>query len=317
MARVYRRKRGKRLVGNFRQPLPGGGDHNLMTKDATEAERRGRAVVQAHRAGKRGAELDAAWGPVAAAAVSAADADPARHDEAAAAHAKGSAPSSPPAQPQPSLQNAAAAAPPLPSAVAAAPALDPEDEAAESMDDAAAAAAAEVVDDPDAVDAAPAPARDAKERAKSELDKAMAELSEGDESLLDSLADGAAAGVLYAEGWAIARGINWKLRRSGSTARVQHTPGDEKAIARKFLRLGLKVKALEWFPWLVEGLTPGWAIVAGLAFGAKDAVISLAELPAEGAPPAAHQNGVRPAAPAPAPAPPTPPAPAPDLSVVT
>jgi len=93
MARPFRRRKGKAgpYTGNYRQPLRGDdGDVNLRTKDADEAQRRGRLVLEAYDAGVRGKQLELAWSPSAAARSMRAALDPARAAEAAAAADDGS-----------------------------------------------------------------------------------------------------------------------------------------------------------------------------------------------------------------------------------
>jgi hypothetical protein len=110
--------------------------------------------------------------------------------------------------------------------------------------------------------------------ARDEIQKCLAELGAEGEELGEQLFDGMAAAVLWFEGWAISKGINWRLKKQGRPL-LEAAPGDEKALCRRLLRIGLKAEAIERWPWILDALTPKAAIVLGLALGAASAANSL------------------------------------------
>jgi hypothetical protein len=299
------RKRGGKFISNAIQPLPGGAEVNLRTKDALEADRRAAAATAAYARGVRGQKLlEKSWSATAAATATV----KALRTPAPAKGGLSPVPSPLPSDDEPTKPNKVVT-PPAPAPVdpdmdddeaddeeaepapAAAPAPEP-------LHVAAAAAAAETTGAPPPAPApqvlSPKEARDA--RARDEIAKCLAELGAEGESLGEVLFDGVAAFALWAEGHAIAAGINWRLRKVGRPL-LEPAPGDEKALARRLLRIGIKAEAIEAFPWLLDALTPKWAIVLGLALGAKNAAENMqpkGTIAAQQAAAAARANGVRP-----------------------
>jgi hypothetical protein len=261
MARPYRRKRGKRYVGNFRQPLPGGGDRNLQTTDANEATRRGRVVLRAYAKGDRGDALDRAWSSEAAAATASAASDPSREAEAAeAAEAadegdEGSEPEGQGSTPSPPAPPAA----PVTPAGGAGAGVTP---SAPDLDEAARAAAAEAIgEDADGAVEVIAPAS-----ARARFD-AMVRGAKGAESLAAMLADLAAAAAI----WGGTKGaeLGWDLLLSKWTRKRLQAggvpPSDD--WSREFTRVSITVAVEESFPKLLDKVTPGWGVLLGVLAG--------------------------------------------------
>jgi hypothetical protein len=253
MAKPYRRRKGKRgpFVGNFRVTIDGR-DINLGTKDAEEAQHRARLASK----GQWPADEAAAR---AAAHVLDPAADPGLPPAAEMVAEKGGG------APQPERAEAPASPPVThapPPAGTSAPPPEPLQDAAAAAAGEASGAGARLADEAAAAEAVTAADVDAEVRA------AMSELVGPGGDLLDTAADGAGALLLWAEGFALKHGIRWttglKLRPG------QSEPG---SMARKCLRVGFKALAIQYIPDLAQNLSPGWAIVIGLGFGAKDALI--------------------------------------------
>lgn len=256
MAKPYRRKKNGKYVGSFRVTLPGGRDINLGTKNATEAHHRSRLAA----AGE--------WPPEdAAARAAAASLAPDAPDLSAAAPAGAEDASG---AVDASAAGAAGGDDPVPDAGGGAPVpVAP----AVSADDAAAAAAAAVADD--AGERVEAEQIERESAVQSELDSIMGELTGGQPGgeLLDGIADGAAAFLLWAERKGLELGWKWTLQ-SRTGKRLETTQPAQDAISRKALRVGLKGLAVVYLPDLTTRLTPGWAVAIGLIGGAGGAFMS-------------------------------------------
>ena len=281
MARWYRRKRGGKFIGSALLPLGKGRTVNLKTADARVADLRAVAAQAAFAKGVTGQKaLEASWSAAAAATATVRALDPAKAPAARAAAER----ARPPAPVDPEMDEGddeadesddAAGADFLASQENAQPA--PAAAAPEPLHVAAAAAAAETTG------AAPVgdvldPKQKREAQARDEIAKCLAELGAEGDALGEQLFDLAAAAILWFEGWAISKGINWRLKKAGKTAFVEAAPGDEKALARRLLRIGLKAEVIERYPWLLDALTPKMAILVGLALGAANAAQSLQPL---------------------------------------
>jgi hypothetical protein len=255
VAKPYRRRKGKggTFVGNWRVTVDGR-DINLGTKDANEA--RARAKLAA--AGK--------WPPEEAAKrVALATMDPGT-----------SVPSF-----VPLLGTESDPPPPPPPEMPAGPPIDPPDEVtppaappddpptpgpSETFEAAAARAAAEAGGQGEDVTADKATR---EKQAEDELAGLMAELSggAGQSEIVDSVADGLAAGILWLERKSIELGWGWTFRKPTGRALVTK-PHDPAGIERKCIKVGMKAVLTVHFPELAAKLTPGWAIAIGCTMGA-------------------------------------------------
>lgn len=252
MAKPYRRRKGKSgpYVGNYRVTIDGR-DINLQTKDAHEATARARLA----KLGK--------WPPIPAAVDAALDAlDPGRDKT----------PDPPPdAEPADGGGGASPTEPPVPNAPP--PRETPSHEQQEPLNEAMHAAAAEA-----SGHGGPDPEVQAEQEngVNTELAAIMAELGggQGGADLLDGLADGAAAFILWAEAKALELGVNWALARRKSDHRLKTKPVEQGALMRKALRVGLKGMAVIHFPEFSTRLTPGWAIAIGMIGGAGQALMT-------------------------------------------
>lgn len=261
MAKPYRRRKGKtgHFVGNWRVTVDGR-DINLGTKDANEA--RARAKLAA----------DGKWPPEEAAKrVALSTMNPGTN--AAPAVPLFSVP--PESDPPPERP----AAPPIVDPPASddgsvPPATPPPRDApgpAEPFEAAAARAAAEAGGDGENVTADKA-AREKESEA--ELAGLMAELSggAGQSEIVDSVADGLAAGILWLERKSIELGWGWTFRRHTGVL-LKTKPHNPAGIERKCIKVGMKAVLTIHFPELAAKLTPGWAIAIGCTMGA---VVSVA-----------------------------------------
>lgn len=258
MAKPYRRRKGKngKFVGNFRVTIDGR-DLNLETKDAAEATRRARLATQ----GK--------WPPIDAATAAAVQAldpgapPPTVSTEAGAAPAvgtptEGSRAEAPAVSAEPAERSPAGAPPPS---------------EREPLNDAAAAAAVEAGE----YEEQQAEAAEAESVSADEVKAAMAELVGPDGDLLKGICDGAGAFTLWLEGWAVKYGIKW-----GTGIKMDPGQSGPDSMARKCLRVGYHATLLKHFPTIAQNLSPGWAIVIGLGFGAKDAIMEGRIIEADG-----------------------------------
>jgi hypothetical protein len=231
MAKPYRRRRGKKFVGSFRYTTSDGRDVNLQTKDANEAHQRARLAEKGQ------------WPP---------------EDAAAAAGTAALDPTAEPDAPEPIGPEDPAPAPlRAPPSELPPPAPEPP---AEPMDDAGAAAAAEVAGTEVAEDGEPSPAQTEED----DVREMMAEL--GSDEVIDKACDGLGAFLLKAEGWALGLGINWALKKRKRKIEIAQ-PSTPDSMERKCLRVGLKVGCRKWLPGLFDNMGPGAAIVAGLSIG--------------------------------------------------
>jgi hypothetical protein len=232
MAKPYRRRRGKKFVGSYRYTTTDGRDVNLQTKDANEAHQRSRLAEKG------------LWPPEdAAAAAGAAALDPTAEPEAPG-----------PIGPEDPTPAPAPRAPP-----SELPPPAPEVER-EPRDVAGAAAAAEAAGVEVDEEGEPPPAQTEED----EVRAMMAEL--GSDEVIDQACDGLGAFLLKAEGWALALGVNWALKKRKRRIEIPQ-PSTPDSIERKCLRVGLKVGCRKWLPGLFENMGPGAAIVAGLSIG--------------------------------------------------
>jgi hypothetical protein len=284
MARAYRRKRKGKFLGSFRLPLGAGTEVNLRTTDAIEAARRESAVRAAYARGVRGRDLEKAWSATAAATATVRAQDPARPKPAPRVKVPRPDPEMdvddddgdedlPPGQgagnPDGRISGDESV---LPTGEAGSNPVSGSAPESEPLHEAAAAAAAETTGAEPSVVLDPKQKREAQ--ARDEIQKCLAELGAEGEELGEQLFDGMAAAVLWFEGWAISKGINWRLKKQGRPL-LEAAPGDEKALCRRLLRIGLKAEAIERWPWILDALTPKAAIVLGLALGAASAANSL------------------------------------------
>lgn len=254
MAKPYRRRKGKGgpLVGNYRVTIDGR-DLNLGTKDAREATHRARLAA------------DGKWPPEEAAARVALDTiDPGRRPPAPGLVLPPDAPTPPPAPlPAPGAPDAPPILPPSDRPAVDVPGAAP----TEPLDAAFAAAAADVgglggdtvTDD-----------RASREKqSEAELAALMSELSNGtgQSEIVDSVADGLAAAILWMERKSIEYGWGWTFKRPTGKTLVTH-PHNPAGIERKCIKVGMKAVLTIHFPELAAHLTPGWAIAIGCVMGA-------------------------------------------------
>jgi hypothetical protein len=258
MAKPYRRRKGKGgpLVGNWRVSIDGR-DINLGTKDANEARARAKLAV----AGK--------WPPEEAAKrVALATMDPGTPDPTAPPLVVPTETESPPPA-APEVPAGSPIDPPDPDG-ATPPATPPDDPPTPgpsvTFEAAAARAAADAGGQGEEVTADKA-ARE--KQSADELAGLMAELSggAGQSEIVDSVADGLAAGILWLERKSIELGWGWTFKRPTGMA-LKTKPHDPGGIERKCIKVGMKAVLTIHFPELANKLTPGWAIAIGCTMGA-------------------------------------------------
>jgi hypothetical protein len=269
MANVYRRKKNGKFIGSYFIDVDGV-PLNLHTKDAAEARRRAGLAAR----GK--------WPPVDAAAEAAIEAmDPAGSDDSAAA--------APAAVVVGSVADAPIEA--APEAVSPTPSAQPQP--AVSPAEAASAAAAEMAGER-AEAAGVAVAVDQQAAVDAKLAAVMAKVAggSGGDDVLGTACSMVAGLLLGAERKAIEWGVSGPLKKSNRA----FVPGEPTEIALEALAAGLQGYAVQLWPDFASKLTPGWAVVLGLAVGGGAMVTTgkVVEL--------APKNGVPAAAP-PAPVP--------------
>lgn len=261
LAKPYRRRKNGKFIGNYRATVAGR-DLNLGTKDPKEAMHRARLAS----AGK--------WPPEDAARVAAigvlapgAHPPPAPNLLAATDDLPPAAPPEAPAEP-PASPPAPVEAPPEPSAPPeGAPTPGP------SVPFEAAAAAAAAGASGTEGDAVTDEKLSREKQAEQELGALMSELSNGQGSseIVDSVADGLAAGILWLERKSIELGWGWTFRKPTGLKLVTK-PHNPAGIERKCIKVGMKAVLTIHFPELANKLTPGWAIAIGCTMGGIGAV---------------------------------------------
>lgn len=260
MAKPYRRRKtkGGPFVGNWRVTVDGR-DINLGTKNATEALARAKLAAKGQ------------WPPDEAAARAAVTMlDPGTPTPLVpplvAVDPDVPAPTPPPESPE---------APPvsLPPPGPAAPGPAPEQPGpTDPLEAATAAAAAEAGGLGEDVTADKAEREKASEQ---ELAALMGELTGpgGQGEIVESLADGLAAGILWLERKSVELGWGWTFRKP-TGKRLVTKPHDPAGIERKCIRVGMKAVLTIHFPELAAKLTPGWAIGIGCLMGGVACVAS-------------------------------------------
>lgn len=257
-AKPYRRRKGKNgpFIGNYRCTFDGR-DINLQTKDAHEAHARARLVTK----GK--------WPPIEAAVAAARTAlDP-------GAPATDPEPPESAGEPEETGGGEPHDETPSPSTHSPPPREQPSHEAAPDLNEAARTAAEE---------ASGHTSFDKEKQAEqahdvdAELKTIMEELGggAGGVDLLNMIADGGSAFLLFAEKKGIELGVNWVLARRKAKHRVVLPSLEEGDKMRAVLRIGLKAKLVELLPDFTTRLTPGWAIAIGMVGGAGQMVMGAA-----------------------------------------